>query len=171
MTAKLAILVTAQNQASKVLNDIGGDAEKLEGRASKLGGALKMGLAAGALAAGAGIVALGGFLASSVKAASEAEDIQAQLNAVLKSTAGVAGVSAAAINDHALALSKMTKFEDDAIVASSALLLTFTKVGKDIFPAATEATLDVAQAIHFLVDAPYITGLVLPVDGGRHLRR
>ncbi len=31
--------------------------------------------------------------------------------------------------------------------------------------------LDVAQAIHFLVDAPYITGLVLPVDGGRHLRR
>ncbi|QJR34805.1 SDR family oxidoreductase [Gemmatimonas groenlandica] len=31
--------------------------------------------------------------------------------------------------------------------------------------------LDVAQAIHFLVDAPYVTGIVLPVDGGRHLRR
>ena len=30
---------------------------------------------------------------------------------------------------------------------------------------------DVAEAIHFLVDAPYITGVVLPVDGGRHLRR
>ena len=30
---------------------------------------------------------------------------------------------------------------------------------------------DVAQAIHFLVDAPYVTGIVLPVDGGRHLRR
>jgi pteridine reductase len=30
---------------------------------------------------------------------------------------------------------------------------------------------DVAQAVHFLVDAPYVTGIVLPVDGGRHLRR
>ncbi|WP_411280178.1 SDR family oxidoreductase [Gemmatimonas sp.] len=33
------------------------------------------------------------------------------------------------------------------------------------------APVDVTQAIHFLVDAPYVTGIVLPVDGGRHLRR
>jgi pteridine reductase len=30
---------------------------------------------------------------------------------------------------------------------------------------------DVTQAIHFLVEAEYITGVVLAVDGGRHLRR
>lgn len=30
---------------------------------------------------------------------------------------------------------------------------------------------DVAQALHFLIDATYVTGVVLPVDGGRHLRR
>jgi len=30
---------------------------------------------------------------------------------------------------------------------------------------------DVVHAIHYLVDAPYVTGIVLPVDGGRHLRR
>lgn len=30
---------------------------------------------------------------------------------------------------------------------------------------------DVVQAIHYLVEAPYVTGIVLSVDGGRHLRR
>ena len=30
---------------------------------------------------------------------------------------------------------------------------------------------DVTQAIHYLVDAPYVTGIVLTVDGGRHLWR
>ena len=30
---------------------------------------------------------------------------------------------------------------------------------------------DVVQAIHALVNAPYITGVILPVDGGRQLRR
>jgi pteridine reductase len=31
--------------------------------------------------------------------------------------------------------------------------------------------LDVIGAIHYLVNAPYVTGTVLRVDGGRHLRR
>jgi pteridine reductase len=26
---------------------------------------------------------------------------------------------------------------------------------------------DLAQAIHFLLEAPYVTGVILPVDGGR----
>lgn len=30
---------------------------------------------------------------------------------------------------------------------------------------------DVVQAIHYLVEAHYVTGIVLQVDGGRHLRR
>ncbi len=42
---------------------------------------------------------------------------------------------------------------------------------RDVPMACSGTPSDVAQAIHFLVDAPYITGVVLPVDGGRHLRR
>ena len=42
---------------------------------------------------------------------------------------------------------------------------------RDVPMARCGTPFDVAQAIHFLVDAPYITGVVLPVDGGRHLRR
>lgn len=39
-------------------------------------------------------------------------------------------------------------------------------------PLAAEGTPDdVVHAIHALVDAPYVTGVILPVDGGRHLLR
>jgi pteridine reductase len=30
---------------------------------------------------------------------------------------------------------------------------------------------DVVQAVHYLVESAYVTGTVLQVDGGRHLRR
>jgi pteridine reductase len=30
---------------------------------------------------------------------------------------------------------------------------------------------DVVQAVHYLIESPYVTGTVLQVDGGRHLRR
>lgn len=39
-------------------------------------------------------------------------------------------------------------------------------------PLAREGTPDdIVAAILYLIDAPYVTGVVLPVDGGRHLRR
>ena len=36
--------------------------------------------------------------------------------------------------------------------------------------AATETTTDVAQAVAYLCEASYVTGEVLIVDGGRHIR-
>lgn len=42
---------------------------------------------------------------------------------------------------------------------------------RDVPLARTGSPLDVVQAIHYLVEAPYVTGAVLRVDGGRHLRR
>lgn len=48
---------------------------------------------------------------------------------------------------------------------------TIERFLRDVPLGRSGSPLDVAQAIHFLVDAPYVTGIVLPVDGGRHLRR
>ena len=106
------------------------------------------GLAAGAFnavkdAAGAMV----GFVTDSVKEAMEAEDIQAQLNAVLKSTGGIAGVTADQVNALAASLAKETRFSDDAIVSGQNMLLTFTNIGKDVFPRATETILDMSQAL------------------------
>lgn len=142
--AELSFVVKAIDQASGTLKGVGGELDHMEGKASKLAGVLKGGLMVGAGIAVAGIGALGAVLASSVKEASAAEQITADLNAAIKSTGGVAGVSAKAIQDHALALSQVTRYEDDAIVEAETMLLTFTKIGKDVFPLATKATLNLA---------------------------
>ena len=42
---------------------------------------------------------------------------------------------------------------------------------KDVPLARSGNTDDVVQAIHYLVEATYVTGITLPVDGGRHLWR
>lgn len=95
-------------------------------------------------AAGAAVAAFG---ALSVREFMASEDAAMQLNAVLKSTGGVAGVTAEKANDLASSLQKVTKFSDEAILGGENLLLTFTNIGQDIFPQATEVMLDMSQAL------------------------
>lgn len=114
----------------------------LGGLGDFVGGALKVGL----FGAVAGVAALTAGLGVAVKAAMDAEEGQAALNAVLESTHGVAGVTADMANDLASSLQNVTRFEDDTILAAENMLLTFTKIGKDIFPDATETALNMATA-------------------------
>lgn len=48
---------------------------------------------------------------------------------------------------------------------------TLTRFLVDVPLARSGSPDDVVQAIHYLVNAPYVTGVTLPVDGGRQLRR
>ena len=102
---------------------------------------------AGIAVAGAAIAGTTAFLMDATKAAMEAEDVQAQLAAVLNSTGGAAGVTAEQVNNLANHFSKFTRFEDDAIVSGQNMLLTFTGIGKEVFPIATTAMLDMSQAM------------------------
>jgi hypothetical protein len=77
-----------------------------------------------------------------------AQAAAAQTNAVLKSTGGVAGVSAARVSNLATALMKMSGIDDQVIQGGENILLTFTKIGaKDgVFDRATRAALDLSVA-------------------------
>ena len=81
-----------------------------------------------------------------VREQQESIKVGRQTNAVLKSTKSAAGLSAKAIGDLAQALSEKTAVDDEAIQSAENLLLTFTKIGKDTFPAATAAVLDLSAA-------------------------
>lgn len=92
-------------------------------------------------------MALGAVFSKVIQETSDAAAAAAQLEAVLKSTEGVAGQTSDALNRHAQALSYMTAYDDDAVTAAQALLLTFTKIQGEVFPKATEAVLNMATAM------------------------
>ena len=131
-------------------------------------------LAGGLLAAGAGAVAFGAALFESTKEAMHSQDIQAQLQAVLKSTGGIAGITSQQVNDLALSMSGVTKYDDEAITSAESLLLTFTNIGQTAFPQATAVTLDMSQALgQDLQSSAIMVGKALqdPILGVTALRR
>jgi phage-related protein len=93
------------------------------------------------------VIGAGALFKSFIDDASEAENNLKQLETVIKSTGGIAGVTADQVTSMAAELQKVTKFSDDAIIAGDNLLLTFTNIGSDIFPQATEAMLNLSQAL------------------------
>lgn len=111
----------------------------------------KVGKVLGGIAIGAlvikGVNALTDGMKDIVGGAIDAQNIQAQLGNVLESTGGKAGMTAASINALAASLQAVTPFEDDVIVAGQNMLLTFTSIGKDVFPAATETMLNMSTAM------------------------
>lgn len=100
---------------------------------------------------GVGLTAMGApflaFAAKAVQSASESEDALAQLDAVLKSTGGAAGVTRDELTSMAESLQKTTRYSDEATIGAESMLLTFTNVGKTVFPRATKAILDLSTAM------------------------
>lgn len=165
--AEVNLLVKVRDAASKALAGIKGNVEKL-------GGAMKTGLKVGAVVGAAGIVGLGFAMKDFVGEAIEAQQVMAQTNAVLASTKGAAGLSAGEISNMASALSKVTTFSDDTIQSGQNILLTFTKIGRDVFPQATETILDMSTALgQDLQSSAIQLGKALndPIQGVTALRR
>ena len=119
---------------------------KEEGAAAVEAAMKKLNLSAVAVGASIGV----GLVAAMKKLVTESIDgqnEQAQLAAALKSTASASGQTLTSLNAHADALRQTTAVTGDQIAAAQAMLLTFTKIGGDTFPKATQAVLDMAQAM------------------------
>lgn len=153
-------------------NKVTGALDGLKGTFGEATGTMLGQLSAGALRdLGSGIISVGKDITG---AALNAEQAQAQLNSVIESTGGAAGVSAAMANEYADALSKVTMFDDEAILGGESMLLTFTNIGKGVFPDATKAILDMSQALGQDLQASAMqVGKALndPIQGVAALRR
>lgn len=101
------------------------------------------GAVAGAFAGFSIAVAVRKIVAETV----EAENAISQLEARLKSTGGVAGVTSRELQDFASELQGITTFSDGAILSMNALLLTFTRIRGEKVKEATRAVLDLATAL------------------------
>lgn len=142
--ASLQIRVDAleAKAATDAMNKMVPAAGKAEKSVDKLSTASKeFGKVIGGLAAA---LAGGVFFQAVIRNTIESESALAQLNATIKSTGGAAGLSSDQMVAMAQGLQKVTTFGDDAIISMQSQLLTFTKIGGDVVPRATEAILDLA---------------------------
>jgi hypothetical protein len=168
-------LLDAQNKTSAFSKGVLGNLNTVG--SGILGGTLavlKSAVVATTAIAAAGAIAATKFLYDSVQAAAEAQKVQAQLNAVLESTGGIAGITAEEVNALADSLSRVTPFEDEMILSGQNMLLTFTNIGENVFPQATETILDMSQALgQDLKSSAIQLGKALqdPIEGVTALRR
>ena len=134
---KINVVVSTQG-TSKAKRKLGG----VEGGLQSLG---KQALIAGAAFFGARAI-IGGLKAAT-RAAAEQELAEKKLEAVLKSTSHAAGMQADELKKLASSLQTSTMYGDEAIMGAESLMLTFTKIGKDVFPDAIETVLNMSTAM------------------------
>jgi hypothetical protein len=102
----------------------------------------------GALVGGlAAYVSVGSIIHGIVEEVGEGEKAFAQLAAGVKSTGGAAGYTATQLVDMAEGFSSLTGIDDEVIQGAESLLLTFTKIGHDVFPQAQQAVLDLSTRL------------------------
>ena len=152
----------AEGKTEKTSANVSKSASKTTAAFGRIGDAMTVGVTLPILA----------FGATSVKAIMDNENAMAELNAVIKSTGGAAGVTAKSVTDYASEMQGMTKFSDEAIISGTSMLLTFTKIGKNVMPLAQDAMLNMAEKFGSMDNAAVMLGKALndPVVGMGALR-
>lgn len=150
-TAKLIVDLSLKGNFAKQLGAASKAAKSFDkdaSRAYKAGTQIGTGIKRGAYIAAAGV----GFLVSQVAFGLDSliklEGMTAQTEAVLKSTGGVADVTAGQVRDLAEEFEALNAtIGDETIQNAENLLLTFTNVNRKAFKPALQAALDMNQAL------------------------
>lgn len=95
-----------------------------------------------------GAAGVGLSLKTLIDSGGEAEKATAQMNAVLKSTHGIAGMTTKQLENLADAQQGVTEYSENTTEQAENLMLTFTKIGKSVFPDSISAAEDMATALH-----------------------
>jgi len=132
---------------TKTVNDVAKTNDKAKSSFAELTKAFVFGNVLYSVGANA-VVKFKDSLTDIIQQANEAARTQAQLNAVIQSTGGVAGVTAKSANELADSIRDNTAIDNDAVLAAENMLLTFRDIGKNTFPTATKAVVDMATAMN-----------------------
>ena len=144
-TRQLEVIVKANT--TQFNNSMGSLNNNLESTTSKFSN-FSSNIKTAMLPVGIATAAIVGFGISAVKAFSESESINKQLNTVLQSTGEIAGVTSAKAVELSKSLEHMSGVSDETALNAENVLLTFTNIGNKIFPQATTAALDMATALN-----------------------
>ena len=129
----LNVVISAQDEASGVVSGFGSSLESAKGSILAL-----------SAAAAAVFAAVSSEIEQATEAASEHQNTQAQLAAVLKSTNGVSGETVDSINALSESLQKTSGYSADQIEQVDTMLIGMKTLGSDVIPGATQAILDFA---------------------------
>ena len=86
-------------------------------------------------------------ISESVKLAGEQAAAEAKVAQTIMSTGSAAGLTTDELKKMATELQSVTLFGDEVTLRGQSMLLTFKNIGKDIFPQATEAMLNLSTAM------------------------
>jgi phage-related protein len=158
LTPTIKEVNTQADKLGKNMENVSKSTEESQSKFSALGevgiGALRgLGEAALGIAGNIGSAVVGGigdFFGSAIQGSIDYQNVLAQTEAVIESTGGAAGYSVEQMQELASSMSAaegMSLFPDDAILSAQNVLATFTKIEGVQFAGATQAALDMAQAL------------------------
>jgi hypothetical protein len=147
-TAKMVASLDLKDNLSKGLQTAG---KNVDGFSRKLASsrAVAVGVGVGLeRVAEKGLSLLGNAIGDGIQGALTLERTMNATQAVIESTGGAAGVSAQQVHDLANSLEDLTGVDDKTVQQGENLLLTFTNIGKTVFPQAAKEAVNMAVAFN-----------------------